>query len=145
MTVGILGLDAKAYYNHSGDWGNPDHREIPSVREVTINLETSQADLTTRSSQWRKEVSAILSATISLTMLDDRSTALTRFRTAYFTRSGIEVLILDGPKSDPSSEGLRAFCTVRRFERGEPLEEGLTWDIELAPTVHTHDPTWWPS
>ena len=138
----ILGLDARAYYNHSGDWGNPDFREITSAREVNLNLETGQADLSVRTNVWRKSKAALLDATISITMLADRSVPVTRFRTAYFTRSGIEVLILDGSISVPGSEGLRAFCTVTGFSRGEPLEEGVTYDVELKPAVHTHNPTW---
>lgn len=138
-----VGLDCRAYYNASGDWNSPDFRHVASATEVSLNLETGEADISTRGSTWRKRLATLLDATITITAYFDNSAAIAAFRAAYLSRSAIEVLILDGPIEQEGAEGLRAVCQVMSFNRGEPLEEGVTVEITLQPTVASHEPEWY--
>ena len=51
-----LGLDAKLFRNTS-DYASPTWDEITNVRDVTLNLEAGEADVTTRGNAgWRATV-----------------------------------------------------------------------------------------
>lgn len=138
-----VGLDCRAYYNASGDWNAPDFKHVASATEVSTNLETGEADVSTRGSKWRKRLATLLDATITITAYFDNSAAIAAFRAAYLSRSAIEVLILDGDINDTGAEGLRAICQVMSFSHSQPLEEGVTVEITLQPTVASHEPEWY--
>ena len=54
-----LGLHAKLYRN-TGSGGTPAWNEIPNVRDVTLNLETGEADVSTRGNGgWRANIGTL--------------------------------------------------------------------------------------
>ena len=54
-----LGLDAKLFRN-TGTFATPTWNEITNVRDVTLNLEAGEADVTTRGNNgWRATVATL--------------------------------------------------------------------------------------
>ena len=59
-----LGMDAKLYRN-KGTYAVPDWEEITNVRDVTLNLEEGEADLTTRANAgWRATLGTLKDASV---------------------------------------------------------------------------------
>ncbi|MFN9343454.1 MAG: phage tail tube protein, partial [Planctomycetota bacterium] len=104
-----LGLDAKLFRN-TGTFATPTWNEITNVRDVTLNLEAGEADVTTRGNNgWRATVATLKDGSIEFEMVWDSADAdLTSTRDAFLKKTAIELAVMDGPMSRPGSQGLRA-------------------------------------
>jgi predicted secreted protein len=141
----VLSEDACLYYN-AGTYGSPSWSEITNVKDVTLNLDKDEVDVTTRASGGYKEfVDGLIDASISFNMLwDTEDTAFTAIRTAFFAKSAVEFLVLDGNVT--AGQGLRATCMVKSFSRNETLGEALTVDVEVRPVRNSDAaPAWYGS
>jgi len=132
-----LGMDAKIYYGTAGATATT---ELNNVRNVTLNLETGEADVTTRGNQgWRATVATLKNGTVEFEMLWDTGDAgFTAIKDAYFNNTPIALAILDGD----NGEGLDADFSITNFSRNEPLEEAITVSVTAKPTYSTRAPTW---
>jgi len=66
-----LGMDAKLYRN-TGDYATPTWVEVSNVKDVTLNLEKGEADVTTRANAgWRATVGTLKDASIEFQMVWD--------------------------------------------------------------------------
>lgn len=138
-----LGLDAKLYRN-TGTIGSNIWSEVSNVRDVTLNLETGEADVTTRGNDgWRATVGTLKDAGIEFEMVWDTEDAnFTAFKDAFFDGTPIELLVADGSMDEAGAQGLRAVCRIITFTRSEALEEAITVSVTAKPTYSTTPPTW---
>jgi hypothetical protein len=141
-----LGLNAKLYRN-TGTYGSPSWNEIGNVKDVTLNLESAEADVTVRANNgWRATVPTLKDASVEFEMVwDTADEDFQAIRDAYLNNATLEVLALDGPVSGAGStgnQGLRAACTVTGFSRSEPLEEALSVSVTVKPAYSVNPPTW---
>ncbi len=138
-----LGMDAKLYRN-TGSYGSPTWVEIQNVKDVTLNLEKGEADVTTRANQgWRATVGTLKDASIDFQMVWDTDDAgFTAVQQAFFGNTPLEFAVMDGPISDPTTEGLRATFDVFSFTRNEALEEAILVDVTIKPTYAENAPQW---
>ena len=131
-----LGLDCKAYY---GTAGSTAATELTNCKDVTLNLEKGEADVTTRGSTWRLTVGTLKDASVDFTMLwDDTDAGFIAIKDAFFNSTNIALAFLDGA----AGEGLDADFSILKFTRNEPLEEAVTVDISVKPTYSTRYPAW---
>ncbi len=132
-----LGMEAKLYY---GAAGSTPTTELTNVKDVTLNLETGEADVTTRGNQgWRATVATLKNGSVEFEMIWDTGDAgFTAIREAYFNNTAIALAILDGE----SGEGLDADFSITNFSRNEPLEEAITVSVTAKPTYSTRAPAW---
>lgn len=141
-----LGLDAAIYYN-SGSYGSPSWNELTRVRDVTLNLEKGEADVSTRAgSGWREVVGTLKDASVSFTMLQAPSgtdTVFAAIRDAFLNNTSLEFLILDGDIATSGSQGLRVTMIVLNFTRNENLEEAIGYDATIRPTPADNAPAWY--
>ncbi|MBK9127943.1 MAG: hypothetical protein IPM13_09095 [Phycisphaerales bacterium] len=79
----VLGMNAKLYY---GTAGVPAATEMANVRNVTLNLEAGEADVTTRAnSGWRATAPTLRECSVELEMvLDPDDAGLTRQKAIPF-------------------------------------------------------------
>jgi hypothetical protein len=138
-----LGLDARLYRN-TGTYASPVWNEVKNVRDVTLNLETGESDVSTRGNGgWRANISTLKDASLEFEMMwdtaDDDFTAL---RTAFLTNGSIEFAVLDGGSAQSGSQGLRATMAIMNFTRTEPLEEAIKVSVTAKPTYATDAPSW---
>lgn len=138
-----LGLDAKLYRN-TGTYAAPVWTEVKNVKDLTLNLEKGEADVTTRGDQgWRATVGTLKDASIEFQMVwDSTDTGFTAFQTAFFGNTPVELAVMDGAMTDPNSEGLRALFDVFNFTRNEALEEAIMVDASVKPTYSANAPEW---
>jgi hypothetical protein len=138
-----LGMNAKLYRN-SGDYASPVWAEMPNVKDVTLNLETGEADVTTRGNAgWCATLATLREGTVEFEAVwDTEDEGFAAMQQAYFANGTIEVAVMDGDITEAGTEGLRATMSVTNFSRNEPLEEAITASISLKPAYAVNPPEW---
>jgi hypothetical protein len=139
----VLGQHCKLYRN-TGTYGSPVWDLIPSTRDLTLNMETAEADVTTRGNNgWRANVATLRDASIDFELVwNPTDSDVTAIMLAFTTNAPIELLVLDGPNTTPGSSGLRATCMITGFTRSEPLEEAVSVQVTAKPTLAANAPSW---
>ena len=154
-------------YSSTTRYVNGDWVALTPVKDVTLNLTCSTADVTMRSSNgWRQMVPAIKEASVDFSMLwcpDNDTVHGDAFRDIlqqFVDQCPVAFMFLDGmidvanltangwmPTEGRCGQygdisGLKADFAVTKFTRNESLEEGLMADITLEPTVGLIYPEW---
>ena len=139
----ILGMEGKLYRN-TGTYDSPVWDEVGNVRDLTLNLEKAEADVTSRANNgWRALAGALKEASIEFEMVWDTSDVdFSAFQDAFLNNTTVEVAIMDGDITAAGTEGLRATCEVYSFSRNEPLEEAMPVTDALKPAYSEHAPAW---
>jgi hypothetical protein len=138
-----LGMDAKLYRN-TGSFASPTWNLIPNVKDLTLSLETGEADVTTRGNNgWRATVATLKDGSVEFEMIwDTEDDDFTAIRNAFLNNTSLELAILDGLSSVAGSQGLRASFMITGFTRNEPLEEAITVSVSAKPTYSANPPAW---
>jgi len=135
-----LGMEAKIYYKVGGQGGGGAWTELTNVRDVTLSLETGEADVTTRAnSGWRATVATLKDASVEFEMVWDTADAgFTAIKNAYLTNAPIGFQVRDGA----GGQGLQADFMITQFSRSEPLEEAISVSVTAKVTYSTTPPSW---
>jgi hypothetical protein len=138
-----LGMDAKLYRN-TGSFASPTWNLIPNVKDLTLSLETGEADVTTRGNNgWRATVATLKDGSVEFEMIwDTEDEDFTAIRNAFLNNTALELAILDGLSNVAGSQGLRASFMITGFTRNEPLEEAITVSVSAKPTYSANPPAW---
>ena len=138
-----LGMDAKLYRN-TGSFASPTWNLIPNVKDLTLSLETGEADVTTRGNNgWRATVATLKDGSVEFEMnWDTEDDDFTAIRNAFLNNTALELAILDGLSNVAGSQGLRASFMITGFTRNEPLEEAITVSVSAKPTYSANPPAW---
>jgi len=141
-----LGLDARLYLN-SGTYASPTWSGLNNVRDLTLNLETGEADVSTRANEgWRATVSTLKDASLEFELvIDPEDSGFTSIVNAFLQNEPVEFVVLDGPISGEGSvgsQGLRASFRIASFSRNEALEEAVTASVTAKPTYSENAPVW---
>lgn len=138
-----LGLQAKLYRN-TGNYAAPVWAEMPNAKDVTLNLETGEADVTTRANNgWRATLPTLKEASVEFEMIWDTADAgFAALQSAFFSNTPLEFAVMDGEIAQAGSQGLRATMGVTKFTREEPLEEAIKASVTLKPAYAAQAPAW---
>lgn len=141
-----LGLNCVVYRN-TGTYGSPTKNEVKCIRDVTLSMSSGEADVSTRNNNgWKATLATLKDASLEIKMIPDRAVAddladIEAFTDKFFANppTPIELFVLDGvdpaPVGGVAPHGLRAFFAITSLVRNENLEEGVTYDITLKPSV----------
>ena len=134
----VLGLDAKLF---RGTAGTQAATEVTNVKDLTLNLESGEADVTTRATRgWKASVATLKEASLEFTILYDPSDAdFTAFQTAYFSNTPLALFVSDG---QDTAHGLDADFSITAFSMEQPLEEAISVSVTAKPTASTRAPQW---
>ena len=132
----VLGLDAKLL---RGTAGATAATEVTNVKDLSLNLESGEADVTTRATVgWKASVATLKEASLEFGMLYDTEDAdFTAFQEAYFSNTPLALFVTDG-----SGGGLDADWSITGFSMEQNLEEAVTVSVTAKPTASTRAPTW---
>ncbi|MGE4300670.1 MAG: phage tail tube protein [Victivallaceae bacterium] len=132
----VLGLDAKLLRGTAGATGTT---EVKNVKDLTLNLESGEADVTTRATQgWKASVATLKEASLEFGILYDTEDAdFTAFQAAYFGNTPIALFVTDG-----NGSGLDADWSITGFSMEQNLEEAVTVSVTAKPTASTRAPVW---
>ena len=137
-----LGMEAKIYYDPAGV-ANGNWTELGNVKDVTLNLETGEADVTTRANQgWRATAPTLRECTAEFEMLWQPGDAgFEAVKTAFLSAGTIALAILTGDKAASGTEGPIGDFSITNFSRNEALEEAIVADVtaKLAVLVEWHE------
>ena len=138
-----LGMEAKLYRN-TGSFGAPTWVEMTNVKDLTLNLEASEADVTTRGNAgWRATIAALKDGSIEFEMVWDPADAgFTAIQDAYFNNTTVEFGVMDGDITSSGTQGLRATMSITKLTRSEPLEQAITVSVTAKPTYSANAPDW---
>jgi len=127
MAEYLLGMNASIYYDATLDADLSIMTELTNVKDVTLNLEASEADVTSRAnSGWRATAAALREASVDFAMVWKPSEAgFTAIKDAFLASAAIELAILDQDKSVSGAQGLKGNFTITSFNREEALEEAI--------------------
>jgi hypothetical protein len=117
---------------------------VPNVKDLTLNLEKGQADVTTRAnSGWKASIGTLKDGGIEFEMVwDTADEGFTAIRDAYLNDTALELAVMDGDITVAGSQGLRAAFVVTNFSRKEPLEEGISVSVTLKVAYSENAPEW---
>ena len=132
----VLGLDAVLMRGTAGSQGSI---EVKNVKDLTLNLESGEADVTTRATQgWRASVATLKEASLEFSILYDTTDAdYGAFAGAYFSNTPISLFISDG-----NGAGLDADFSITGFSIEQPLEEAVSVSVTAKPTASERAPQW---
>ena len=134
----IIGLDAKLFRGTAGTQGTI---EVTNVKDVSLRLESGEADVTTRKSKgWKLSIATLKEASLEITILyDTEDEDFLAFKEAYFSNTPISLFVTDG---DTTAHGLDADFSVTGFTVDQPLEEAVTVKVTAKPTASDRAPVW---
>ena len=137
-----LGMECKLYYDSTPLAGGPETGtwlEMANTKDVTLNLETGEADITTRANNgWRATAATLKDGSIEFEMLWDTADAgFTAIQAAWQNAAEIALAAMDGDIATAGSQGLASNFTVTNFSRSEPLEEAVTVSVTIKPSSYT--------
>lgn len=137
-----LGMNCKLYRN-TGSYGAPVLNEIPNVRDLSINLDTATADVTTRGNNgWVAQVATLINGSISFGMVYDTADLdFVALRDQHLNKTAVEFFVLDGSSAISGTQGYRMTCMVSNFSQAQPLAEAVTVDVTLIPTKADNAPS----
>lgn len=132
----VLGLDAKLLRGAAGSTGST---EVKNVKDLTLNLESGEADVTTRATKgWRATVATLKDASLEFGILyDTEDSDFQAFSDAYFNNTPLALFVTDG-----NGNGLDADFSITGFSVEQPLEEALSVSVTAKPTASTRAPLW---
>jgi len=132
----VLGLDAKLY---RGTAGVQAATLMENVKDVGVEVESGEADVTTRKAKgWRLSVATLKTATIDFEMNYDPTDAdFIALQTAFFSNTPLAFFVSDG-----LGTGLDADFTILKFSQQQPLEGPISVSVSIKPTDSNRAPTW---
>jgi len=140
-----LGMEAKLYFSATlldGETNTPDAlswTEQTNVKDLTLNLETGEADVTTRAnSGWRATAATLKEGSIEFEMVwDTGDGGFTAIKNAWLNSTELALAAMDGDIDTAGNQGLASNFTVTNFSRSEPLEEAMTVSVTIKPSSFT--------
>jgi hypothetical protein len=138
-----LGLDAKLYRN-TGTYAVPVWSEVKNVKDLTLNLEKGEADVSTRgNSGWRAQLATLKDGNVEFQLVWDTSDPhFASLLDSFLNNTPVEFAVMDGDIAVAGSQGLRALMMVFNFSRSEALEEAIMADVTVKPTFSVNPPAW---
>jgi hypothetical protein len=135
-----LGMEAALKYKVGGQGGAGAWTALGNTRDVTLNLEAGEADVTTRANNgWRATVATLKEASVEFEMVWDTGDAgFTAIKNAFFNNDPIGLQILDAA----AGQGLQADFSITNFSRSEALEEAITVSVTAKVTYSATAPSW---
>ncbi|HYD00779.1 MAG TPA: phage tail tube protein [Phycisphaerales bacterium] len=135
-----LGMEAKLLFKSGGQAGAGAWTALSNAKDVTLNLEAGEADVTTRANNgWRATAATLKEASVEWEMVwNTDDPAFKAIKDAFFSNAKIGLQVLDGT----GGQGLQADFSITNFSRNEPLEEAITVSVTAKVTYSATAPTW---
>lgn len=139
-----LGMAAKLYFKAGGVAAVGTWSELTNVKDVTLSLETGEADVTTRANAgWKATVATLKEGSVEFEMVWDSADAgFTAIKNAFFGNLAIGLAVMDGELATAGTQGLQADFSITQFSREEPLEEAIRVKVQAKVTYSATAPQW---
>jgi len=143
MATYVLGMNAGLYQGAAGETSPSGMTEVDNVRDVTLNMEAGEADITTRgNSGWRATAPTLRECTVEFQMVWRPGDAVfDAIKTAFLTAGTVALAVLDQKVGISGAQGPLGDFAITNFSRNESLEEAIVADVtaKLAVFVEWHE------
>ena len=131
MATYVLGMNAGLYQGAAGVTDPLTMTEVDNVRDVTLNLEAGEADITTRgNSGWRATAPTLRECTVEFQMVwRPGDTVFDAIKAAFLTAATVALAVLDQKVSVTGAQGPLGDFAITNFSRNESLEEAIVADV----------------
>ena len=135
-----VGLEGELYY---GTAGTTAASELTAVRDVTLDMSASVADINSRASAtWKAEKVAQLQATLTFEILNKVGDAgVIAIKNAFLAKGAIALYALD-IAAVSGGEGLNADWNITNFSRSEPLVDSDKYSVTATINNELREPVW---
>jgi hypothetical protein len=145
-----LGKDGAIYFCAAGIGGTPTWTLLSNVKDVKVNVSTSEADATTRANGgFEATVPTLKALSLDFEMIWSPSDlGFQAIQAAFFQTNTqaaniIGIMALDGPNTVGSgAQGPLADMTVTKFEKTEALKDVQRVAVTLKATYSANLPSW---
>ena len=140
-----LGAVAATYYKVGGVNGGGNWTELTNIRDATLNLETGEADVTTRANAgWEASVPTLKKASVDFEMIwDPLDAGFAAIQAAFFAGTKIGIRAMDAKVGQGlNAQGLQADMAVSKFSVPQPLNEAQKVSVTVKPTYSDVAPEW---
>lgn len=139
----VLGMNAGLYQAASGTTDVDTMTEVDNVRDVTLNMEAGEADITTRgNSGWRATAPTLRECTIEFQMVwKPGDSVFEAIKDAFLGASTVALAVLDQTRDNSGAQGPLGDFSITNFSRNESLEEAIVADVtaKLADFEEWHE------
>ena len=141
--MAITGITCELNRN-TGTYDIPVWDAIPLIRDVTLNLEKGEADVTTRGANgWRQRIGTLKDASLDVELVWEQGDAdFEAIRDSFLNNSLLDLAVMDGAIDEAGSQGLRSEMEVFSFNRAEPLDGAVMANASIKPAFSTNAPSW---
>ena len=133
----VLGMDCKLYVGVAGTKATT---EMQDVKNVTLNLEKGEADVTTRGNNgWRKYVGTLKEASLEFDLLynNAQNSEYKQLLNAYLNGTTLSLFV-----GESASDGLDADWTITGFNKTQDLEDASAVSVTARIAPSTRNPQW---
>lgn len=131
-----IGILAKTY---RGAAGSSASTEMKNIRDLTVNDERGEADISNRGSEFELIRTTMRKVSFDFQMNADEDDAdYAAILAAYVNRTPIAWKCL----SAADGSGIDCDVEVLKLTRNEALRDAMTADVTVKPTYHTRYPEW---
>lgn len=133
-----LGMSAKMYYAAAAFTASDEAAvtsatltELTNVKDLTANLETGEADVTTRANNgWRATAATLKEMTLEWEMQwKPGDGGFEAIKNAWLNSSEIGLVAVDQAYGTVGAQGPAGNFTITNFSKSEPLEEAQTVSV----------------
>jgi len=143
MATYVLGMNAGLYQGPAGATDPSTMSEVDNVRDVTLNLEAGEADITTRgNSGWRATAPTLRECTVEFQMVWRPGDAVfDAIKAAFLSAGTVALAVLDQKATISGAQGPLGDFSITNFSRNEALEEAIVADVtaKLARFEEWHE------
>ena len=131
MATYVLGMNAGLYQGAAETTDPASMTEVDNVRDVTLNMEAGEADITTRgNSGWRATAPTLRECTVEFQMVwRPGDTVFDAIKTAFLTAATVALAVLDQKVAVSGAQGPLGDFAITNFSRNESLEEAIVADV----------------
>jgi hypothetical protein len=128
-----VGLNCYAYYN-SGTSNSPTWVEMDTIKDLKVGAEIGDADSSSRLDDVATSMDALMKFTVTFNLVKDTAdVSFAYLNDAFFERTALDALFLDGSLDDALTTGIRSTWKIFGWDDGQPLENVETIDATLKP------------
>lgn len=137
-----LGILCKFYQNGDGtNWNAPTWNEVAIISDFVVDPQWERQDVQTRESRVKRGASTLVGMEFTGKILVRRSDAsYGLFVDSFHAQTPMDILALDGPRTEAGSEGLRLMVDVIKLTDDQGPGIVRFRDFTLAPTLHVNVP-----
>jgi len=131
-----IGAEMRTWYKSAGVGGAGDWEQLTCVKDMALNLEHDDVDVTTRAAGGFKEtIAGLTDAPIEFDMIGKEDDAgMLVILNAFMSKKPVGLAIMNGAATVAEGTGLIADFAILKCNRNEALADAVGYSVTAKPT-----------